>query len=90
MSLPVYIPNLTSNPVGWAVLGAAGIIAYKLGKKSGAGSQEQLDTPSLGDRIVKGTMKTAYKATKSAKASLGKAGEKYSSLWEEAKAETQS
>ncbi len=90
MHFPVYLPSLTSNPLGWAVLGAAGVVTYKLGKKAGVGAKEASDTPSLGDRIVKETMKTAYKATKSARASIDKAGEKYASFWEEARAETQS
>ncbi len=84
---PFYAPALTTNPLGWAFLGAAGFITYKLGKKSGLKAEEQLDKPSLGDRAVKGAMKTAYKATKSAEAALAKAGEKYSAMWGEAKSE---
>ncbi len=89
MSVPFYAP-LSTNPLGWAFLGVAGFIAYKMGKKSGLKTEEQpdVDTPSLGDRVVKGVMKTAYKATKSAEASLAKAGEKYSAMWDEAKSES--
>ncbi len=88
MSVPFYTP-LTTNPLGWAFLGAAGFVAYKMGKKSGLHAEESadVDTPSLGDRVVKGAMKTAYKAKKSAESSLAKAGEKYSAMWDEAKSE---
>lgn len=35
MAIPaLYIPALSSNPVGWAILGAAGYLTYRAGKKS--------------------------------------------------------
>ncbi len=87
MSVPVYAPALTVNPLGWAVIGAAGYLTYKAGKKAGAGSQEKAVTPGLADRAVKGAMKTVYRAKKSVSESFGKSREKYSSMWNEAQEE---
>lgn len=84
MSVPVYAPALTVNPLGWAVIGAAGYVTYKAGKKAGTDPQEKVDKPGLADRAVKGAMKTVYRAKKSVGEAFGKSREKYSSMWNEA------
>ncbi|HHB76205.1 MAG TPA: hypothetical protein ENK84_06655 [Desulfobulbus sp.] len=84
----VYTPLLTTNPVGWAVLGVAGYLAYQAGKKTGLKSEEQVEKESLADRAVKGAMKTAYKAKIKVDESLSETKEKYSEMWHEAQAET--
>jgi len=86
MSMPV-VPVAVTNPVGWAVLGVAGYVTYKVGKKSGLKGEQDIDTPSLGDRAVKGAMKSVYKTQKFLGEAFSKTGEKYSSLWKEAREE---
>jgi len=83
----VFLPLLTTNPVGWALLGAAGYLTYKLGKKSGLKSDDQVEDGCLIDRAVKGTMKTAYKAKIKVDESLSSTKDKYSSMWDEAQDE---
>lgn len=82
MSIPV-----VAHPLGWVVLGAAGFFTYKAGKKAGKKAETDITKTSLSDRVVKGTMKAVYKTQKSACESLGKAKEKYSTLWAEARTE---
>jgi len=84
---PACIPLLTTNPVGWAILGVAGYLTYKAGKKSGQKSEERVDQPSLCDRAVKGAMKTACKAKIKVDESLAGAKDKYSAMWHEAREE---
>ncbi|WP_320041863.1 hypothetical protein [uncultured Desulfobacter sp.] len=86
MSAPLSAPFVAS-PVGWVVLGAAGYITYKAGKKAGKKAEEDITKPSLYDRVVKGTMKAAYKTQKCVSESLGKAKDKYGTMWTEAKTE---
>ncbi len=89
MSHPIIgIPILTSNPVGWAVLGVAGYLAYKAGKKAGKRGVEQVDRECLADRAIKGAMKTVYKAKLKTDTMLTSTKEKYGGMWEEARAET--
>ncbi len=83
MSVPV-----VAHPLGWIVLGAAGYFTYKAGKKAGKKTEENVTKPTLSDRVVKGTMKAAYKTQKEVSECLGKAKEKYSTLWAEARTET--
>jgi len=83
----VYLPLLTTNPLGWAVLGAAGYLAYKAGKKSGLKDEEQVGKEGIADRAVKGAMKTAYKAKMKVGESLSGTKEKYSEMWNEARDE---
>lgn len=83
----VYLPLLTTNPLGWAVLGAAGYLTYKAGKKSGLKDEEQVGQEGLADRAVKGAMKTAYKAKMKVGESLSSTKEKYSEMWDEAQDE---
>ncbi len=78
---------LVSNPVGWAVLGTAGYLTYKAGKKKGLKGEENEVKESLCDRAVKGTMKTAYKAKMKIDESLSSTRNKYSEMWNEAQAE---
>ena len=80
----VYVPLLTTNIVGWAVLGAAGYLTYKAGEKAGLKGED------LTDRAVKGAMKTAYKAKRSVNESVSQTKEKYSSMWNEAQTEINS
>ncbi|PIE57043.1 MAG: hypothetical protein CSA34_01715 [Desulfobulbus propionicus] len=88
MAHPIgYIPLLGSNPVGWAVLGTAGYLAYRAGKKSGQKSDQQVERENLADRTIKGAMKTAYKTKKKVDTSLTKTREKYSGMWQEARNE---
>ena len=87
MPTPVYVPFLTSNPVGWAVLGAAGYLAYRSGKKSGAKAEAQVEKAPLHDRVVKGAMKSAYKAKMKVDDSLSGTKNKYSTMWNEAQEE---
>ena len=88
MAHPVaYVPLLTTNPVGWAILGAAGYLTYKAGKKTGLKGEEQVEKESLADRAVKGAMKTAYKAKMKVDESLSTTKEKYSEMWDEAQTE---
>lgn len=83
----VYLPLLTTNPIGWAVLGAAGYLTYKAGKKAGLQDEEQVEKEGLADRAVKGAMKTAYKAKMKVGDSMSSTKEKYSEMWNEAQAE---
>jgi hypothetical protein len=90
MGVPISVPMsapVVASPLGWVVLGAAGYITYKAGKKSGKKTEEDIAKPSLSDRIVKGTMKTVYKTQKCVTQSLGKAKDKYGTLWTEARTE---
>jgi|GEM_PF-1350190 len=86
MSVPMSAP-IVASPVGWVVLGAAGYITYKVGKKVGKKAEEDITKPSLSDRVVKGTMKAVYRTKKTVSESLGKAKEKYGTLWTEARTE---
>ncbi len=81
------VPVVTTNPLGWAILGSAGYLAYKAGKKAGKAAEEGVDQPSLADRAVKGVMKTAYKAKTKIDDSLSNTREKYSEMWHEARTE---
>lgn len=80
MSVPV-----VAHPLGWIVLGAAGYLTYKAGKKAGKKAEEDIAKTSLSDRVVKGAMKAAYKAQKGVSECLGKAKEKYGTMWAEAR-----
>ena len=89
MATPVlYTPLLATNPVGWLVLGAAGYLTYKVGKKSGLKSEKTAEHENLADRATKGAMKTAYKAKMKVGESLSKTREKYSTMWNDVQAET--
>jgi len=83
----VYTPMLTTNPVGWAILGAAAFLTYKTGKKAGLKGEEQIEKEGFADRVVKGAMKTAYKAKMKVDESLSCSREKYSGMWNEAQSE---
>lgn len=78
---------LVASPVGWVVLGAAGYITYKVGKKAGKKAEEDISKPSLSDRVIKGTMKAVYKTRKCVSENLGNAKNKYGTLWAEARRE---
>ena len=82
MSVPV-----VAHPLGWVVLGAAGYLTYKAGKKDGKKTEGDIAKTSLSDRVVKGAMKAVYKTQKGVSQGLGKAKEKYGTLWEEARTE---
>ncbi len=89
MATPVlYAPFLATNPVGWLVVGAAGYLTYRIGKKAGLKADENAQRENLADRAVKGAMKSAYKAKVKVGESLGKTREKYAAMWNEAQAET--
>jgi hypothetical protein len=91
MATPIfYLPALTTNPVGWAVLGVAGYLAFAAGRKAGRRSQEVIEQESLTDRAVKGAMKSAYKTKLKGDAVLADAREKYGTMWQEARAEVRS
>ncbi len=81
------LPVLTSNPVGWAVLGASGYLLYRAGKKSGLAEGEGIDQPGLADRTIKGAMKAAYKTKTKIDGSLSKTRDKYAEMWDEARME---
>ncbi len=83
----VFLPLLTTNPLGWAVLGAAGYLTYKAGKKAGQKSDDQLESGSLVDRVLKSTMKTAYKTKIRVDESLSSAKDKYFTMWDQAQDE---
>ncbi len=83
----VYTPLLTTNPVGWAVLGAVGYLTYKAGKKTGLKDEEAVEKEGFADRAVKGAMKTAYKAKMKVGESMSSTKEKYSDMWNEAQDE---
>lgn len=85
----VYLPLLSTTPVGWAVLGAAGYLAYRAGKKSGLKGNEDIEKESLADRSVKEAMKSAYKAKMKVDESLSKTKEKYSGMWSDARSEVE-
>ncbi len=89
MAYPTLLLPLVSNPVGWAVLGTAGYLTYRAGKKAGLKNEENVAQESVCDRAVKGAMKTAYKAKMKVDNSLSSTKEKYSSMWDEAQAEVQ-
>lgn len=82
-----HVPLLSSHPVGWAILGVAGFLAYKAGKKSGLKGEEGIEKECLTDRAVKSAMKTAYKAKMKIDESLAGSREKYSEMWNEARSE---
>lgn len=82
MNVPV-----VAHPLGWIVLGTAGFLTYKAGKKAGKKVEEDIAKTSLSDRVVKGAMKAVYKTQKGVSQSLGKAKEKYGTLWKEARTE---
>lgn len=91
MAYPVaYIPLLTTNPVGWAILGTAGFLAYKAGKKAGLKEDENVEKESMVDCSIKGAMKTAYKAKMKVDESLNKSKSKYSEMWDEARTDVES
>ncbi len=81
------MPILSFNPIGWAILGAAGFLTYKAGKKAGLNPESDIETPNMADRAVKGAMKTAYKTKKCVEEGLTGAKEKYGAMWAEAREE---
>jgi len=85
----VYLPLLTSNPVGWAILGTAGFFAYKAGKKAGLKEDENVEKESMVDCSIKGAMKTAYKAKMKVDDSLNKTKTKYSEMWDDARTDVE-
>ncbi len=89
MSNPVVLLPLVSNPLGWAVLGAAGYVTYKAGKKAGMKEEENIDRESVCDRALKGAMKTVYKTKMKVDDSLSSTREKYSTMWNDAQSEVQ-
>lgn len=86
MSVPVAVA--VAHPIGWVVLGAAGFLTYRAGKTAGKKTEEDIAKTSLCDRAVKGTMKAAYKTQQGVARGLGKAKEKFGTLWEEARTES--
>ena len=90
MAPVVYVPLLTTNPVGWAILGTAGFLAYKAGKKAGLKEDENVEKESLVDSSIKGAMKTAYKAKMKVDDSLNKTKTRYSEMWDEARSDVDS
>ena len=83
MSIPVI-----AHPVGWIVLGTAGFLTYKAGKKSGLKNSDDVTKTSFSDRVVKGAMKTVYKTQKNvSQAFFWKTKEKYGAMWSEVQAE---
>lgn len=90
MTHPIaYVPLLTTNPVGWAILGTAGFLAYKAGKKSGMKEDQNVEKESMVDCSIKGAMKTAYKAKMKVDDSLSKTKSKYSEMWDEARTDVE-
>jgi len=90
MYIPVaHVPLLSSHPVGWAILGVAGYLTYKAGKKSVAKAEAGLEQECLTDRAVKSAMKSAYKAKMKIDESLASGKEKYSEMWNEARTEVE-
>ncbi|PIE65366.1 MAG: hypothetical protein CSA26_03315 [Desulfobacterales bacterium] len=83
----VSLPLLTTNPVGWAVLGTAGYLTYRAGKKAAMKTEEQTDQPGFCDRAVKGAMKAAYRTKMKVDESLSSTRKKYSGMWDEAQSE---
>ena len=81
------VPLLAAHPAGWLLLGAAGYMAYKAGKKSGRADNEDLARVSVCDRAVKGVMKSAYKAKLKADKALAAGKDKYGEMWREAQTE---
>ncbi len=84
MSVPV-----VAHPLGWIVLGAAGFLTYKAGKKAGLENSQDVTKTSLSDRMVKGAMKTVYKTQKNVSEAFGKTKEKYGTMWSEAREEAE-
>lgn len=85
-----FTPLLLTNPLGWAIVGTAGYLTYRSGKKSGLQAEEQVEQPGLCDRAIKGTIKTAYKAKSKVENSLSATKDKYSGMWAEAKEDVNS
>ncbi len=77
-----------AHPLGWVIIGGAGYLAYKAGKKSGKKVEGDSAKTNLSDRVVKGAMKAAYKAQQGISEGLDKAKEKCGTLWAEAKTES--
>ncbi|PIE73556.1 MAG: hypothetical protein CSA20_02505 [Deltaproteobacteria bacterium] len=73
--------------MGWAILGTAGYLAYRAGKKAGRNQEENIEQTSLCDRAVKETMKAAYKAKIKVDDSLRSTKQKYAGMWDEAQSE---
>ena len=86
MTLPV-LPVLASNPVGWTILGVAGYMAYRTGKKTGSQQNDSIEQESSTGCAVKSVMKTAYKAKMKIDNSLGKTKSNYSEMWDEARSD---
>ncbi|GAB6147263.1 hypothetical protein [Desulfocicer niacini] len=90
MTFPV-VPLATSRAIGWAVVGVAGVVTYKAGKKAGLKNSDDItdiiEKPGLADRALKGAMKAFYRTHKTVGSALSKSGEKMSTMWEEVKAE---
>ena len=90
MSYPL-VPFAATNAIGWAAIGVAGVVTYKVGKKAGLkhpdGTDESIETPGLGDRALKGAMKAFYRTRKKVGAVFSKSGDRVTTLWEEVKAE---
>lgn len=84
------IPFLAAHPVGWALIGAAGYLAYSAGRKAGQKENEDLEHTCLGDRVLKSAMKTAYKAKLKADDVLASTRNKYTDMWQEAQEEVAS
>ncbi|MGI6657068.1 MAG: hypothetical protein ACOX5Z_09650 [Desulfobulbus sp.] len=79
------LPLASHHPVGWAVLGVAGYLVYRAGKKSAASTA--VERESLADRTIKGAMKTVYKAKVKTDTALRSTKEKYAGMWREAQEE---
>jgi len=84
-----HVPLLSSHPVGWAILGVAGYLTYKAGKKAGLRGEEGIEKECLTDRAVKNAMKTVCKAKMKIDRSLAGSKEKYSEMWNEARSEAE-
>ncbi len=87
MTHPALLLPFVSNPIGWAVLGTAGYLTYKAGKKAGLKNEDEIATENICDRAVKGAMKTVYKTKIKVEESLSSTRDKYSEMWNEAQTE---
>lgn len=88
MAHPIlYLPVLGTNPIGLAVLGTAGYLAYRAGKKAGRKSEKNLDKEPLCDWAIKEAMKTAYKTKLKLDKNLAGTRDKYATMWGEAQSE---
>ena len=84
MAHPAYLLGFPS-PLGLLALAGAGFLFYAFGKKRGKSEEDNGQRSS--DKVIKGTMKTAYKAKLGVEKIWDEKKTRLSEMWTEAKDE---